>query len=77
MSIDKLKHYLTILNLPSGVIMGIYTLVIIGLSIAAFVRKQPIDGSILTAYGMVAGLFSINKTTKAIMNKPSDTPPQQ
>ncbi len=65
MNIEHIKKILTVLDLPSGVIMGIYTLVVIGLSIAAFVLKRPIDSTILTAYGMVAGLFAVHKTTTA------------
>lgn len=63
--IEKLKYWLTVFDLPSGVIMGLYTLVIIGLSITCFIIKRPIDPTILTAYGMVAGLFAIHKTTVA------------
>ena len=64
--IDKIKTILTVLDLPSGVIIGLYTLVIIGLSIACFILKRPIDSTILTAYGMVAGLFAIHKTSSNI-----------
>lgn len=74
--IDKIKLMLTVLDLPSGVVMGIYTSVIIGLSIASFVIKRPIDSTILTAYGMVAGLFAIHKTTTAttaIVTKTTDS----
>jgi len=63
--VETIKKWLTIMDLPSGVVMGIYTTVIIGLSIAAFVLKRSIDSTILTAYGMVAGLFAVHKTTTA------------
>lgn len=61
--IEKIKALLTILDLPSGVVLGIHTLVMIGLSISAFISKRPIDGSIIAVYGVVLGAFAVHKTT--------------
>lgn len=63
--LDKIKYYLTVFDLPSGVVLGIHTIVMIGLSIAAFVLKRPIDSTIQTVYGIVLGAFAIHKTTTA------------
>lgn len=65
--IDRIKAVLTILDLPSGVILGIHTLAMIGLSISAFVAKRPVDGSIIAIYGVVLGAFAVNKTSKSIL----------
>jgi len=63
--IEKIKHYLTVLDLPSGVIMGIATITMIGLMIAAFCLKRPIDASIQMVYGVILGAFAIHRTTTA------------
>lgn len=64
--IDKIKHWLTVFDLPSGVILGIHTLVMICLSLASFILKRPIEASIQTVYAVVLGAFAIHKTTTAI-----------
>lgn len=63
--IEKIQKYLTVLDLPSGVVMGAYTLVIIGMSIASFVKQHPIDASVIEAYKAVATLFAGSKVAKS------------
>lgn len=75
MNVDQIKKWLTLFDLPSGVILGIHTLVIIGLSIAAVVFKKDIPTTVITLYGMVLGGFCIHRTTTAttmIMNTSTD-----
>lgn len=64
--IERIKNWLTVLDLPSGVVLGLHTLVMIGLSVAAFVLKRPIDATIQTVYGIVLGAFAIHRTSTAI-----------
>ena len=68
MSIEQIKLLLTILDFPSGVVLTIHTLVMIGISIAAHVQNRPIDGSIITVYGIVLGCFAANKTYKMVQD---------
>ena len=80
--IEKIKHIITILDLPSGVILGVHTLVMIALSIAAFCLKRPIESTIIAVYSVVLGAFAIHKTTTATTSivqqsqqgTPDDTP---
>ena len=76
--IDKIKHYLTVLDLPSGVVLGIHTVVMIGLSIAAYAQHRAIDTTIQTVYGIVLGAFAIHRTSTAVTtittNSAQDTP---
>lgn len=65
MTLDEIKRYLTVFDLPSGVVLGIHTGVMIGISIAAFMLKRSIDSTITTVYGIVLGAFAIHKTTTA------------
>lgn len=64
--IEKIKSYLTVLDLPSGVIMGIYSLSVIGLSVASFIKQHPIDTSVITAYSAAIAGFTVNKTAKVL-----------
>lgn len=63
--ISKIKYWVTVFDLPSGVVLGIHTAVMISLSIAAFVLNRGIDATITTVYGIVLGAFAIHKTTTA------------
>lgn len=63
--IDNIKKLLTILDLPSGVVLGVHTLVMIGLSVAAYIQNRPIESSIIAVYGVVLGAFAVHKTTTA------------
>lgn len=65
MNTETIKRWLTVLDLPSGVVLGVHTLTMIVLSVMAFVKKQPIDSTITTIYGIVLGAFAIHKTTTA------------
>lgn len=64
--LDRIKKWLTILDLPSGVILGIHTGTMVGLSIAAFIMKRDIATSIITVFGMNLGAFAVHKTSTAI-----------
>lgn len=78
--IERIKHWLTVFDLSGSIVLGIHTLVLIGISIASFVMKRPIDGSIQTVYGLVLGAFAIHRTTTAttsiITNSNQDDPPK-
>jgi hypothetical protein len=63
--IDKIKKALTVFDLPSGVVLGIHTLTMIGLSVAAYVQHRVIESSIIAVYGVVLGAFAVHKTTTA------------
>ncbi len=71
--IDKIKRLLTVFDLSGGTVMGLHTLVLIGLSIAAFITKRSIDSSIQTVYGLVLGCYSIHRTTTAVTNITSNS----
>jgi len=64
--IDKIKHFLTVLDLPSGVVLGLHTLVMIGLSVAAYIQHRVIESSIIAVYGVVLGAFAVHKTSTAV-----------
>jgi len=66
MNLDTIKRYLTVFDLPSGCVLGIATLTMIGLMIAAFICKRPIDSSIQTVYAVILGAFALHKTSTAI-----------
>lgn len=51
------------MDLPSGVVLGIHTLTMIGLSVAAYVQHRVIESSIIAVYGVVLGAFAVHKTT--------------
>lgn len=70
--VELLKQIISIADFPSGVVMSLHTLIMIGISVAAFALNRPIDGSILGFYGLVLGSFAGNKTLRA-MKKP-ETP---
>lgn len=68
MMIDKIKKALTIFDLPSGVVLGIHTLTMIGVSVAAYIQHRIIESSIIAVYGVVLGAFAVHKTTTATTN---------
>jgi hypothetical protein len=74
--IALLKDLITIADFPSGVIMSVHTLIMIGISVAAFILNRPIDGSILGFYGLVLGSFAGNKTLRALKT-PSEAKPNE
>lgn len=63
--LDRIKQWLTVLDLPSGVVMGVVTMTMLCLMVAAFVLKRSIDGTILTCYGLIIVPFAAHKTTTA------------
>lgn len=64
--LEKIKRWLTVFDFPSGVVLGIHTLVIIGLSIAAFVAKRSVDTSIITIYGINLSWFAGHKISTTV-----------
>lgn len=68
MTLDQIKNYMTVLDLPSGVVLGIHTLVMIGLSIIAVVFHKDIPTTVITIFGMVLGGFCVHKTTTAVVS---------
>lgn len=64
--IERIKQAVAILDLPSGVIMSIWTNSIIGMSWLAVIRKYEIPTSVITLFGMGLGAFALNKTVKAV-----------
>lgn len=68
MDLELFKRWITLFDLPSGVVLGIHTMTMIILSVLAFHKNRPLDGSIITVYGVVLGAFAVNKTMTA-MNK--------
>lgn len=63
--IDKIKKLITVFDIPSGAVLGIHTLVMISLSVAAYVQHRVIESSIIAVYGVVLGAFAVHKTTTA------------
>lgn len=64
--VKKIKIAASVFDLPSGVVLGVHSLVMISLSVAAFALKRNIDPTITTVYGIVLGAFAVHKTTTAV-----------
>jgi hypothetical protein len=77
--IEKAKLYRDFMDFPSGVVMSVFTFVMMALCVASFAIDRQINGSILSVYGTVLGFFAYNKTKKSLKKldkeKPSDSVP--
>lgn len=66
MTIEQIRKVATLLDLPSGVVMSVWTLSMIGVSWLAVIKKADIPTTVVTLYGMGLGAFSLHKTSTAI-----------
>lgn len=66
---EKFKKYLGLLDVPSGVILGLFTLIIIGVCVHAYATKAELPASVVTIYQFVVGSFAGSKSIKTIWGK--------
>lgn len=67
--IDKLKRLVAVLDLPAGVIMGVWSLSMVGMSWHAVLKRVEIPTTVITLYGMGLGAFAIHRTAKVLTEK--------
>ena len=76
---SKLRAFIELWDIPGGSILGIFTLVMIAESIAAFVLPREIPTSVISIYQFVVASFAGSKAVSTIWGKPlppKDTPAQ-
>lgn len=60
--VSQVVHAFNVFDLKGRAIVGLFTLVIIGLSIWATISGHDLPGGVLTAYGTVIAGLTVNKT---------------
>lgn len=62
------------LDLPSGTVVGLFTLIIIGMCVSAFASHKEITPSVIDLYKFVIGVFAASKTIQVFKkeDKPSE-----
>lgn len=68
MTVKELKHWITILDFPSGAIMTLITLEYMVLVLHAHLHNRGLDGTLLGFYGTVLGSYAVNKTMRHMKN---------
>jgi hypothetical protein len=63
---NRYQAILEIFNIKAGPIMGIWSLVMIALSIYSTVAGKPIDGSVAAMYGTAVAVYAGSTTYRAI-----------
>ena len=53
------------LDIPSGTVVGLFTLIIIGMCVSAFASGKEIVATVLDTYKFVIGIFAASKTVQA------------
>lgn len=76
MNIEQIKQFLTVLDLPSGVIMTIVTLTVLAVSTALVLHGRDVPATFLTMYGLIVGPFCVHKTTVAMKSSETTTTSQ-
>lgn len=68
--VSRVVHVFNAFDIKGRAIVGLFTLVVIGLSIWATLTGNDLPGGVLTAYGTVIAGLTVNKTFEA---KPAAT----
>lgn len=72
-----IESIIELFDVPSGSILGLFTLVIIGMSVSAFMQRIEIPASVISAWQFAVGAFAGSKAVKTVWGKPvNDTPPE-
>ena len=54
----------TLLNIPGGAIMGLFTLCMISLIIYVTLSQKSLDAGVVTVYSITVGAFALSKKNK-------------
>jgi hypothetical protein len=77
---EKIQHFIELWDVPGGAILGLWSVVMLLMSIAAFVmtaKGHPIDipANVKELFNWVLTAFAASKTLKTIFGKLSDEKP--
>jgi hypothetical protein len=63
------KAFIECLDIPSGSVVGMYTLAVIAMSVHAYLGGREVPASVITLYQFVVGAFAGSKAVKTIWGK--------
>lgn len=75
--IQRAKLWRDFWDFPSGVVLTLFTLVMMILCVWSFKVDRAINPSILSVYGTVLGLFAYNKTKRHMKTLDKLNPPEE
>ena len=66
---ETIKKLIALLDIPSGSILGLFTLIMIGLSLWLTLHAKEFPASVVSIYQFVVGVFAGATTAQAIWKK--------
>lgn len=67
---ERLKRIIELFDLPSGSLMGLYTLIIIGFSVYLIIVSKDFPATVVSTYQFVVLTFAGSKAAKTLWGKP-------
>lgn len=69
---ERYRKILEALDIPSGTILGLFTLIIMGMSVDAFLKGKDIPPTVVDAYKFVVASFAGSKAVQTVWGKPKE-----
>jgi hypothetical protein len=66
---ETFKKYLGLLDLPSGVVLGLFTLIFIGMCVSAFASGKDIPPTVVDGWKFAVGVFAGSKSIQTVWGK--------
>lgn len=69
---DKVLKFISVFDLPGGVVLGLFSLAFLGMCIASFVMQREIPNNAKEIFNWILTAFAASKTLKTIFGKVVD-----
>lgn len=71
-----IQSFIELWDIPGGSVLGIWSVVILGMAVAAFVLQREIPASVKEIFNWILTAFAASKTLKSIFGKVVNDPPK-
>lgn len=69
-----IQNFIELFDIPGGAILGLWSLVVLGMSIASFVYQREIPNNVKEIFNWILTAFAASKTLKTIFGKIAGNP---
>ena len=73
---QRIKSFIELWDIPGGSILGLFSVVMLGLCIASFVLQREIPNNVKEIFNWILTAFAASKTLKSIFGKVIDETPK-
>lgn len=74
---QRIKSFIELWDIPGGAILGLWSMVILGMAIASFVLQREIPGNVKEIFNWILTAFAASKTIKSIFGKVVEQTPKE